>query len=410
MGDARYGHAFERLRRSRRRDETLRALTDDEVVAALAHASRESDPFLANILATEALNRVRRARAVFLCIGEGALVLDERGRVVDANPGASSVLGWPREAMVGHDAHELLHDDEPEACALWRAWNGGGPGQLETEFRTESGAHVPVLARVGPIEEEGEARGWVVAFGDVSAQRDAQARLRRSEEGWRRMADVTTEGLVIHDQGRILLYNRAAAELFRVPLDAYVGRSIFEFVTPAYEARALDALRQDNPEPYEVEALRTDGSTFTARIGVARFPWEGRDARAILVRDVSEGHAAQRDALRRAEEARSLFDGHPDLGLMIDAKGRILAVNRSFEEGTHCRGADLLGRPATSLVVPADIPSALEAMRIVLDGQPERRSLSFHDLHGETIHASVLFLPMRTNGTITGLFAMAHRT
>ncbi|HVL49525.1 MAG TPA: MEDS domain-containing protein [Candidatus Thermoplasmatota archaeon] len=62
MGDSRYGHHLERLKGSDHPDWEVRSLHDDDVVAALAAASRERDAYLANVLATEALNRLRRAR------------------------------------------------------------------------------------------------------------------------------------------------------------------------------------------------------------------------------------------------------------------------------------------------------------------------------------------------------------
>jgi PAS domain S-box-containing protein len=44
------------------------------------------------------------ARALFDAIPDGVLVLDAAGRVLDANDALCSMLGYPREEIVGQDA------------------------------------------------------------------------------------------------------------------------------------------------------------------------------------------------------------------------------------------------------------------------------------------------------------------
>lgn len=75
MGDVRFDGALNKLRQSEDRLRALRSLTDDEAVFALAAASKSNDRFLANVLATEILNRQRRANAVIAGAIGGALAV-----------------------------------------------------------------------------------------------------------------------------------------------------------------------------------------------------------------------------------------------------------------------------------------------------------------------------------------------
>ena len=72
MGDARFEEPYERLADASDRASALRRLSHAEVIQALAAASRAQDPYLANVLATEALNRYRRLAALFAAIALGA--------------------------------------------------------------------------------------------------------------------------------------------------------------------------------------------------------------------------------------------------------------------------------------------------------------------------------------------------
>jgi signal transduction histidine kinase len=60
MGDSRYRAFFERVRDANDRAREIRLLPDEGVVAALAASAEGNDPYLTNVLATEALNRLRR--------------------------------------------------------------------------------------------------------------------------------------------------------------------------------------------------------------------------------------------------------------------------------------------------------------------------------------------------------------
>lgn len=64
MGDARYGEHYRRLMEASDRAAHVRSMPDEALIQALAHASLSHDPYLANVLATEALNRMGRPRAV----------------------------------------------------------------------------------------------------------------------------------------------------------------------------------------------------------------------------------------------------------------------------------------------------------------------------------------------------------
>lgn len=63
MGDRRFDAAYRTLTETPDRPTLLRAMRDEEVVHALAAASRKMDAYLANVLAVELLNRQRRQRA-----------------------------------------------------------------------------------------------------------------------------------------------------------------------------------------------------------------------------------------------------------------------------------------------------------------------------------------------------------
>jgi hypothetical protein len=72
MGDRRFSESLVRLREASDRSAAITRLSYEDLVLALAASSREREPYLANVLATELLNRSRRGRATMFSAGLGA--------------------------------------------------------------------------------------------------------------------------------------------------------------------------------------------------------------------------------------------------------------------------------------------------------------------------------------------------
>jgi PAS domain S-box-containing protein len=65
------------------------------------------------------------------------------GRILDANPSASELTGWPRDALVKKSLADLLPLDHARIESSWR--NGGGehPDFIDVKVRTAAGDSVP---------------------------------------------------------------------------------------------------------------------------------------------------------------------------------------------------------------------------------------------------------------------------
>ncbi|MFF9035680.1 SpoIIE family protein phosphatase [Streptomyces sp. NPDC014892] len=101
----------------------------------------------------------------------GMYVVDDNGLVVAVNPRAEELLGRPAEALVGQDAHELLHRDQlghtvpRAACPMMRAFLSGRTGSGDREwFLRGDGTLLPVTWLVTPCRLDGPATGAAVLF------------------------------------------------------------------------------------------------------------------------------------------------------------------------------------------------------------------------------------------------------
>jgi PAS domain S-box-containing protein len=126
--------------------------------------------------------------------------------------------------------------------------------------------------------------------------------LRESEERFRRLVAVSSEGIVIHERGAIREVNPALAFLFGYRHSELIGSQLVGLLVPADRERIGERISGGFEGASQATALRKDGSTFPVELEAREVVHEGRVLCACGVRDISER--------RRAEEERRSLERH----------------------------------------------------------------------------------------------------
>ncbi|HWG89510.1 MAG TPA: PAS domain S-box protein [Candidatus Thermoplasmatota archaeon] len=454
MGDLRYTHPYRRLVEAEKPLDVLRALPDDDVIAALAAASRENDPYLANVLATEAQNRTRRATVIARTLGEGVVAIDRAGRVTFINDAAARMLATAPEAALGRDVIEVLGPRNKEgdlltaeeAPILAALQQGATVHREDVCYSRGSDRDLfPVSLTATPIFHDGEVEGAVVVFQDITERYRYEAALQASE---RLKASIVSSALdciiTIDDRGRVLEWNPAAEETFGYPAAQAMGREISELIIPpSYrEAHRRGMARHgatgEGPilnRRIEMPAMRADGTEFPAELAIVELPVAAGRRYTAYLRDITGLKqaerererllAAERSARARAEEAvrereaslvalaesreryRSLFEENPDPVFTLDLLGSFLEVNPACERLSGYTSREILGRPFLDFVIPEDAPRAIERFLEVLAGDTQTNEFTIRTRDGRLRHVMVTGVPMRVGGELAGMHAIA---
>lgn len=235
---------------------------------------------------------------------DAVVVVDAHGRVATANPAASLMLGLQASSFVGKPASEALGGRIASLA-------GSSAAEVEKRFEITVGEEVPQRSYdvvASPIarrhSRNGAGMGRLLVFRDISERKLAEEALQQSEERFRSLSSMATEGVMIHDGGVILDANRAFAELagYR-SVDELVGKGGVEAVpfTAGSRERVRANMHAESDETYEVELVRPDGSIRWAETSGRAVTYRGRQARLVLMRDVT-GRKLGEEALRRSEE------------------------------------------------------------------------------------------------------------
>jgi hypothetical protein len=232
-----------------------------------------------------------------------------------ARGGAADAFGHPELLHAAFDAVE------PIALTLGSP-TADAPGARELLLRlgTASALIIPFVVLDRPygalllasdaqdLSESGWSgfgRALAAQFGQTIALGQALARLARSEQRLRCLAEGDIIGVSVADvDGKVLEANDHYLRMIGYDRnDVEAGRIRWDSMTPP-EYRPLDEkavrslIESGRADPWEKEMIRKDGSRVPVQLGVAML--EGRECIAY-VQDISERKRAQ-DALRAAQE------------------------------------------------------------------------------------------------------------
>jgi len=143
-----------------------------------------------------------------------------------------------------------------------------------------------------------EQTGFLVRLRDVTAHKLAEQALHDSEERFRLLAEMTSEGLLLSEDGKGIQANRTFSDMFGYHPAELADLRFEQLVAPQSREIARQKVGFSHEEPYELTCLRKDGSHFYAMIVGRRLPFPGRNVRGTTVRDITAQKQAE-EAMRR---------------------------------------------------------------------------------------------------------------
>lgn len=274
-------------------------------------------------------------------VAEEALMIHDKGIVVEANPSLSRLLGYPLSEVLGQHVSRFM--DQASAHVTEERIRKGYPEEsYELTARRKDGSTFPLLVHGRDIEYQG--RKMRLSFGwDLSEWKKAEKALQESEERFRRFAGVTKEGILIHEKGIIRDVNQALVEMTGFSAEEIIGNDSTSFLTEGSVALVQKFRREGYPTaPYEVTIRRKDGTLLPAEAHGRDFPSEGKILRVVRMWDITERKKAGK-ALEESEERFRKFAEVAKEGIFIHDEGVVVDANQSLAEMTGYPLSEIIG-------------------------------------------------------------------
>src|SRR5216117_486714 len=244
------------------------------------------------------------AKYLFKLSHDVILSLDRVGNILCINQRGVQLSGYSESELRGANLFELLlvPEDRGVAREMLADLVEGKARTYELRWRTKDGALVHFDgASVPRLSAAGQFLSTLCTLRDVTERKCAEEKLRKSEEKYRDLIEISPDAIYVVDaDGICLLGNRAGAELAGIPQDQLVGTPVTDTCLPEERdlfRERLEKLKTGSTVRFERKFVRKNGEIVPVEVSVSAI--RGGYFQAIL-RDVSERKKAE--ALLAAEK------------------------------------------------------------------------------------------------------------
>jgi PAS domain S-box-containing protein len=320
----------------------------------------------------EALRDARKLASVLEHIDQGVVYFDADLRVAAYNQPA---VHWLHLEDVG-DPIGLHHTDIVRRLAE--------RGEFDPEDKEAAVADRLALMKTGQRLEGERARrdgrifayafnplpegGGVLTFSDVTEARKREARLARSEEGFRyRFRNLPLPVWTYSAKTlKFLDVNDAAIAEYGYTREEFLSMSAIDMCGPEGAERLSKWLAEGRSPSFEANEWynrRKDGSMVHVESYGRDIDFDGEPARITVVIDVTARKEAERLNQRLVETSQ-------DLVFVTDGHAKLLIVSPSVTRMLGWSADEMIGRNTADFMAPEDLEAARQALKRARRGQP----------------------------------------
>ncbi|MBW6474679.1 MAG: diguanylate cyclase [Anaerolineaceae bacterium] len=233
---------------------------------------------------------------------DGVIVLNKDNRIVDFNPAAQKILGLTT-ALVGQPIHQAAIQ-VPKLALLDRHISAE---KSEIQIKNDD-VHQFEMRTLPLLNKNNQITGNLITLHDISEYRQAQERIRRSEEQYRLLIDNAVESILVVQNRVVVFSNPVASELTGYPKEELINESFVKFIYPDDIPLVMENYHkrvsgEDIHGRYQFRIVRKDRSFRWVETSGIRIDWKGELATLHFIIDVTE-----RKKVEVALEFRSTHD------------------------------------------------------------------------------------------------------
>lgn len=307
------------------------------------------------------LKALKASEQQFRAIADNAvdaiISIDSNSKITFWNKAAEKFFGYKAEEIINKELTIIMPERYRPAHkkGVARFVRTGKTRYLGKTIALEglrkNGTEFPLELSVSSWKIDDELYFTAIIRDDTERKKIEEA-LKTSEERFRRLSEAAFEGIVIHEQGKIIEMNLTLAHMFGYEPKELIGKIGFPLLTPESQKEVQKRIATGSEEPYQVVGIRKDGTTFPIEIHAKTTQWKGRTVRVGAISNITERKKIEQKLKDSEKRYRQLVELSPD-GVAIHSEGKLIYANPAALSIVGATKLDqLLGKSVLEFVHP----------------------------------------------------------
>jgi PAS domain S-box-containing protein len=221
----------------------------------------------------------------------GIFLANEKGVPVYINRKLESLIGISLEEAYDRSWVNVIHNEDAQRVL------GGVNTAIEKkvaysdEFRVYDNQKLKWVKfnSTPSINPRGEAVGWIGTVEDITTAKQAEERLKESENRFKLLSEVAIEGIVLTERGRIIDSNDRFYKMHGYKNKTEVlGKKLTDFVAEDYRDSLSYIIENETANQEESKGLKKDGTEIFLESRGFTIPYYGKKIRVSVLYDITE--------------------------------------------------------------------------------------------------------------------------
>ncbi len=255
----------------------------------------------------------------------GYTTLDGQGRILEANLTLCHLVGVKRSAILQEKFEQFVYSEDQHAFRLHLETLKKKPGTHSSDVLTLRHSDTSHRVRLESCQEKVESSGLDGLFRIAVVDVTERERIAAAQEEQKALMEVVVGGVMdavvtTDEDHRIVLFNEAAAKMFRCHASSAIGQPINGFIPERFReghymnhrqfGQATVATRQMDVAR-DVILQRADGNEFSAEVTILKIEmkgWgqgKGKTLFSVVLRDITD-QCRQQEEQQRISKLNSL--------------------------------------------------------------------------------------------------------
>jgi PAS domain S-box-containing protein len=213
------------------------------------------------------------------------------GSIEYVNTAFTETTGYTFDDVVGKDPKLLKSGLTPEGTfrKLWTTIMAGKTWTGEFINKNKNGEIFYEQAKIAPItDSEGNICNFVAIKENITANKFSQENLKKSQERYKMLSDISLEGIVVIENGVVSDVNQSLCKISGYGREELEGADPFDKLFDSNSSAIVkEKISDDFVFPFEATAIRKNNTNYSVEVEVRQLRYKGRDIMILAMRDIS---------------------------------------------------------------------------------------------------------------------------